>query len=91
MWVLILTELVKFLAALIAGGAFGFVAASSNSEVVNQVASSDGMFSGVIWAGVGGLLVYLWMSGFKFGGVLRFIFGLLKKGTNAVVTEWRAS
>lgn len=88
-WAIIITELVKFLAALIAGGAFGFVAASSNSAVVDQVASSDGMFSGLIWAGIGGLAVYLWMSGIGVGGVLKFVLGRIKRGINSVVTIYK--
>lgn len=90
-WLLIFTELVKFLAALIAGGAFGFVAASSNNDTVAMVSSSDSLFSGVIWMGIGGIAVYLWMQGIGPGKVLRFLFSLLKKGVSVVVTEWKAS
>ena len=90
-WVLILTELVKFLAALIAGGAFGFVAATSSNDTVAMVSASDSMYSAVIWAGIGGVAVYLWMQGIGPGKALRFVFSLLKKAVGVVVTEWKAS
>lgn len=88
-WAVVIREVIKFIVALIAGGAITVVASSYNTDVVQKVSASDGMFTGFVWAAIGGVAVYLWMSGWTVTSLLTWVLRLVKMGINSVVTAYR--
>jgi len=90
-WSVILVELVKFIVALLAGGAFGVAYSSYDSGLPEKVASSDFLWNAALWMGIGGVLVYAQMSGLGIGGLLRLVFKGVRYVIDSAKTQWELS